>query len=137
MSKVIDILVTPATSAPQLKKKIKAAKAVEGDTLKFSFSDNALFSIFVIMVLLIVRSVLAAERKKERQKEGADVLGSILDGKKSQDQLEQEIADEFGINVEFEVGKSKDNPLDRAFGIWKDNDISLDQIREIAWQKRA
>ena len=138
MSKVIDIPVSPTTSAPELKRKIKAAKVKNGDTLKFSFSNNVLFAVFVILILVIVRSVLAAQRKETRQKEGADILNSVLDGEKSQEELEQEIADEYGVNVEFELAKANQfDPLKAGFGIWKDSDITLEKIREKAWPKRA
>ena len=45
--------------------------------------------------------------------------------------LENKIERDFKIDIELE----KKNPLDDVFGIWKDEDITLDKIREKAWQR--
>lgn len=45
--------------------------------------------------------------------------------------LENKIEKDFKINIEFE----KKNPLDEVFGLWKNKDITLANIREKAWQR--
>jgi hypothetical protein len=45
--------------------------------------------------------------------------------------LENKIEKEFKIKIERE----KRNPLDEAFGLWKNDKMSLEKIREKAWQR--
>jgi hypothetical protein len=45
--------------------------------------------------------------------------------------LENKIEKDFKVNIEIE----KKNPLDEVFGIWKNEDITLGNIREKAWQR--
>ncbi len=52
---------------------------------------------------------------------------------KNQDvtKLENKIEKDFKIDIELE----KKNPLDDVFGIWKNEGISLENIRDKAWQR--
>ena len=45
--------------------------------------------------------------------------------------LENKIEKDFKLKIELE----KKNPLNDVFGIWKDENITLEQIREKAWQR--
>jgi hypothetical protein len=45
--------------------------------------------------------------------------------------LETKIEKDFNIDIEHE----KKNPLDDVFGIWKDENITLNKIRGKAWQR--
>ena len=45
--------------------------------------------------------------------------------------LENKIENDFKIDIEVE----KKNPLNDVFGIWKNENIKLEQIREKAWQR--
>lgn len=45
--------------------------------------------------------------------------------------LENKIEKDFNVDIEVE----KKNPLDEVFGILKDEDITLGNIREKAWQR--
>jgi len=45
--------------------------------------------------------------------------------------LENKIEKDFNIDIELE----KKNPLDEVFGIWKNENISMDKIRDKAWQR--
>ena len=45
--------------------------------------------------------------------------------------LENKIEKDFKVNIEID----KKNPLDEVFGIWKNEDITLGNIREKAWQR--
>ena len=45
--------------------------------------------------------------------------------------LENKIEKDFKLKIELE----KKSPLNDVFGIWKDENISLEQIREKAWQR--
>jgi hypothetical protein len=45
--------------------------------------------------------------------------------------FEKSIEKAFKLNIELE----KKNPLDTVFGIWKNEDISVEQIRKKAWQR--
>ena len=45
--------------------------------------------------------------------------------------LENKIEKDFKVNIEIE----KKSPLDEVFGIWKNEDITLGNIREKAWQR--
>jgi len=47
------------------------------------------------------------------------------------DKLENKIEKDFKLKIEL----GKKNPLNDVFGIWKDEDITLGQIREKAWQR--
>ncbi len=52
---------------------------------------------------------------------------------KNQDvnKLKNKIEKDFKIDIELE----KKNPLDDVFGIWKNEEISLEQIRDKAWHR--
>lgn len=45
--------------------------------------------------------------------------------------LESKIEKDFKVNIEIE----KKNPLDDVFGIWKNERLTLGNIREKAWQR--
>jgi hypothetical protein len=45
--------------------------------------------------------------------------------------LENKIEKDFKIDIELE----KKNPLDEVFGIWKNENITIDKIRGRAWQR--
>ena len=45
--------------------------------------------------------------------------------------LEKAIEKELKVNIELEEKK----PTDAVFGIWKNENITLEQIREKAWQR--
>lgn len=45
--------------------------------------------------------------------------------------LESRIEKEFKLKIDLE----KKNPIDKVFGIWKDEDITLEKLREKAWQR--
>jgi hypothetical protein len=45
--------------------------------------------------------------------------------------LENKIEKDFKVNIDIE----KKSPLDEVFGIWKNEDITLENIREKAWQR--
>jgi len=47
------------------------------------------------------------------------------------DKLENKIEKDFKLKIELE----KKNPLNDVFGIWKDENITLEKIREKAWQR--
>lgn len=47
------------------------------------------------------------------------------------DKLENKIEKDFKLKIKIE----KKNPLNDVFGIWKDENITLEQIREKAWQR--
>ena len=47
------------------------------------------------------------------------------------DKLENKIEKDFKIDIEIE----KKDPINEVFGIWKNENISLEKIRERAWQR--
>ena len=45
--------------------------------------------------------------------------------------LENKIENDFKVDIEVK----KKNPLNDVFGIWKNENIKIEQIREKAWQR--
>ena len=90
--------------------------------------------------LYLLVTYFVEEKNKSAQKTKADAL--CLDKEKKTyyeiifrdwavSELEKKIKKDFKINIEWE----KKDRLDEAFGMWKKNKRSLNEIRDTAWQR--
>jgi hypothetical protein len=96
--------------------------------------NNILYASF----LLLLAKYLIEERNRVAHSQKPDVV-YLNDNTyyqfyfKSHDinKLENKIEKDFKIDIEVE----QKNPLDEVFGIWKNENITLGNIREKAWQR--
>jgi hypothetical protein len=98
----------------------------EGDNLVLNTREDK------IMFFLVILLFVFAKGKKKRFKESEEFLNNLFAKYDTAEELERDIEKEYGINIEV---KTK-NPLDEAFGLWRDNDINLETIRENAWRRK-
>ena len=89
-------------------------------------------------LLLLLAKYFIEERNKAVHSRKPDLVYSSGDSYyelylKNHDvnKLENKIEKDFKVNIEIE----KKNPLDEVFGIWKNEGITLGNIREKAWQR--
>jgi hypothetical protein len=118
------------------RKKIKIGKEEFG--LKLLIGHSLADSVYAGYLLLLTSyfSKLIDESKEDK----ADVMYSDDFSKNLSfiyfktfdvNKLESRIEKEFKVKIDLE----KKNPLDEVFGIWKNDDISLEKIREKAWHR--
>jgi hypothetical protein len=90
--------------------------------------------------LLLLVKYFFNEQRKDNKTSSADL--SYFDKKSNMyyqfyfkyndvNKLENKIENDFKIDIEVE----KKNPLNDVFGIWKNENIKLEQIREKAWHR--
>lgn len=139
MAKTTTISISSDTTKEEIREKIKAAKPKAGDTLKFSLLNEKGVLLLVSIVLIIMYVLLKEKQnKKSRQTEGTDILNDLFGSQKPMEEVEAEIEEEFGVNLEFEIQQpsTQNNLIEKAAGIWADDDISLEEVREKTWPKR-
>ena len=100
-----------------------------GDILQLKVEEKQKLFILTIVFFVISQRVL---KKRKREKEGEKILADILDRYDNAEDLEKDIEKEYGISIEFEIK----NPLNDAFGLWKDYDIDAETLRKEAWQRK-
>ncbi len=90
--------------------------------------------------LYLLATYFVEEKNKSAHKTKADVL--CLDKEKKTyyevvfrdwdvSKLENKIKEDFKVNITWE----KKDPLDEAFGLWKEDKRTLNEIRDKAWQR--
>lgn len=103
-------------------------------------SYNNIYGDFYAAFLLLLVKYLFNEQIKDDKTSSPD--SSYYDKKTNMyfefyfkyndvNKLENKIENDFKIDIEWE----KKNPLNDVFGIWKNENIRLEQIREKAWQR--
>jgi len=93
-------------------------------------------------VLLFINAAFQVLSKQITEGEvGNYITASLADamaGYSSVWSLESRIENQWKTHIEWKPKERKieENPLDELFGLWKDRDISPEQIRKNAWPKR-
>jgi len=90
----------------------------------------------VLMYLMMIALALAYVFKKKNGKERATEINcEELTQLETPEAMEDVIEKNFGVELEVAAENGEDfNPIDAAFGLWKDTDITLEKIREEAWE---
>ena len=97
-------------------------------------STRKLNSSVYAALLLLINDYLFSFFKSGNKKTEISLRNTIHDEYIKQldiKQLELEIENMYKVIIEFE----KKKPMDEVFGIWKNEDISLEKIRKKAWRR--
>jgi len=119
------------------KKKIKVGQEEFYLKLFISYSmTDTIYASFLLMLTKYFSKIIEESRKDYKADfiyhyKAADEIFWFYFKSFDTNKLENQIEKEFNLKIERE----KKNPLDEVFGIWKDEDISLEKIREKAWQR--
>ena len=100
--------------------------------IKFLGSSNPNSSVYGALLLFINDYLfrLFEQRHKKTKLELKNAIHEQYIRQLNIKKLELEIENKYKVVIEFE----KKKPIDEVFGIWKDEDISLEKIREKAWR---
>lgn len=94
-------------------------------------------------LLVFINAALGVLRKDITKKNLAHFLSASLAKANSYNfslsDFEYDIENHWKTHIEWkDISKVKEeNALEGLFGLWKDNNISLEQIREKAWQRKS
>lgn len=119
------------------KKKIKVGEDEFFLRLFISHSTNDILygSFLLFLSQYFLKIIRESHGKKEKDDEYFKLfyneIFSTVTRNFNTHKLENQIEKEFKVKIDLE----KKNPLDQVFGIWKNEDISLEKIREKAWQR--
>lgn len=139
--KVVDLDLEKDQKLDSLSKLIKNKKIRLGEEkfqLKIHSYNDVSQLLYASFLLLLAIHFIYEKSKKEKGKK-TDV--KIYD-KQSEayynfyigndvKKLETKIEKDFNVNIELE----KKDPIDDVFGIWKNQNINLEKIREKAWRR--
>lgn len=101
--------------------------------IKFLSDRNPNSSVHAALLLLI-NDYLFSFFKSDSKKEKTSLRDPLHDEYMKQPdikKLELEIENKYKVIIEFEKKKS----IDEVFGIWKNENISLENLREKAWRR--
>jgi hypothetical protein len=102
--------------------------------ISHNISDTTYAAYLILLVEYFTKETVSKPRKSEEvqdfEKQVSRLYHLYFDNY-DVSKLEKSIEKAFKLNIERE----KKNPLDAVFGIWKNEDITIDQIREKAWQR--
>jgi hypothetical protein len=102
--------------------------------ISHSISDNAYAAYLIFLVEYFTKETVAIPGKNGEVndfKSQVSRLYKLYFNHYDVNKLEKSIGKAFKLNIELEEKK----PTDAVFGIWKNENISLDKIREKAWQR--
>lgn len=91
----------------------------------------ASFLLLLVKYFIVERNRAVPTRKPDLVYLSDDTYYALYFKSYDVNKLENKIEKDFKVNIEIE----KKSPLDEVFGIWKDEDITLGNIREKAWQR--
>ncbi len=98
--------------------------------------ERSVLFTYLVMLALTLYSFF---QKKEKKGAGASELPGMnyeeLLEKESPEAIEDVIEDKLGVQLEISEEEEEFNPIDAAFGIWKDRDITIEKIRKMAWER--
>lgn len=117
-------------SPKELAEILKSQHLQEGDNLVFRTDREQQQSSFLIFFVAVVLFQLLQKRK--RAKDGEELLNNLMAKYETAEELEKDIEKEYGINIEFETK----NPIEKAFGLWKDYNIDAETLRKKAWGRK-
>ncbi|MEY4904392.1 MAG: hypothetical protein RLZZ292_2207 [Bacteroidota bacterium] len=84
-----------------------------------------------VMIGIVILSALAYLHKKKDE-----TIADIAEKYNSTEEIQAEIASDYGIDVVFE-SKKPNHAIDALFGVWADKEITLTQLRNQAWQRKS
>jgi len=82
----------------------------KGDTLKLlteTGNKGTLVLIIAVVVMLLLRYIFTHANKLKNQKDGEQLLDELFKGK-SIEEIEQQVVEEYGIKIEVEVRRKKE-----------------------------
>jgi hypothetical protein len=115
-------------SPKELAEILKSQHLQQGDSLVLKTDQQK--ELFILGILLL--AIIKVSKKIRREKDGEELLNNLMAKYETAEELEKDIEKEYGINIEFETK----NPIEKAFGLWKDYDIDAETLRKKAWGRK-
>ncbi|MFN7118395.1 MAG: hypothetical protein ACK4TA_16480 [Saprospiraceae bacterium] len=121
-------------------------EAVQPGDKVLVLADKQMLALYLVSFLVIIWLALNyITQKKEagmpnQASNDAEEPGisaeKIINEFETPEAVEEAIENKFGISIEFAPKTEKlYDPIEAAFGMWQDRDMTLDKIRSEAWQR--
>lgn len=134
------------TKKPKEIAEILEREAVQRGDKVLVLTEKQELVIYLLSVLVILWLALNYIAKKKEAflpnhtTDDAEAPGisaeKIINEFETPEAVEEAIENKFGISIEFAPKTEKlYDPIEAAFGMWQDRDITLDKIRSEAWQR--
>lgn len=134
------------TQKPKEIADILEREAVQPGDKVLVLADKQMLALYLVSFLVIIWLALNyITQKKEaalpnQASDDAEEPGisaeKIINEFETPEAVEEAIENKFGISIEFAPKTEKlYDPIEAAFGMWHDRDMTLDKIRSEAWQR--
>ncbi len=134
------------TQKPKEIADILEREAVKPGDKVLVLADKQMLALYLVSFLVIIWLALDYITKKKeaaRANQASDDVEEpgisaekIINEFETPEAVEEAIENKFGISIEF-ITKTERlyDPIEAAFGMWQDRDMTLDKIRSEAWQR--
>lgn len=104
---------------------------------------RAFYLLSFLVIIWLALNYIAKKKEALLPKQVSDEVDApgisaekIINEFQTPEEAEEAIEYKFGVKVEFSIkGQKNYDPIEAAFGMWQDRDVTIDKIRAEAWQR--
>lgn len=134
------------TQKPKEIADILEREAVQPGDKVLVLADKQMLALYLVSFLVIIwlaldyitqkKEAARANQASDDAEEPSISAEKIINEFETPEAVEEAIENKFGISIEFTTKTEKlYDPIEAAFGMWQDRDMTLDKIRSEAWQR--